>query len=76
MAAGLEGLEQKRKLEAPCCENLSDAPESVLKGLKKLPENREEAVEAARNSEFIQSVLPEKIRQMYFLSQRPETPGI
>jgi glutamine synthetase len=65
--AGMEGVEQGKKLEPPCNRNLYEVKEE--EGLPLLPRNLREAIDIARESEFIKKVLPESLRQKYFAQQ-------
>ena len=57
--AGLDGINNKLELPAPVDADLTDTETAVKAGLDKLPDYLSEAIELARNSEFINSVLPE-----------------
>lgn len=61
IAAGLEGIENKLSLSAPCDKNLFNLSEDeVLKlGIKKLPENLKEALSCAKQSEFVKKYIPQ-----------------
>lgn len=65
--AGLEGVEQQKKLIAPCNRNLYEVKEE--EGLPLLPRNLREAIDQAGSSQLIRQVLPESLRQKYFAHQ-------
>lgn len=56
--AGLDGIKNNLKLSDPVEVNLYTAPTEITSKLKKLPETLSSAVEIARSSDFIKSVLP------------------
>lgn len=59
--AGLDGIKNNLKLSDPVEVNLYTAPTEITSKLKKLPETLSSAVEIARSSDFIKSVLPESL---------------
>ena len=59
VAAGLDGIEKKMPLMPPENKNLLELPESELKHLERLPSSLKEALDLAKNSKFVQSVIPE-----------------
>ena len=59
IAAGLDGIEKKMPLMPPENKNLLEMPESELKHLERLPASLKEALDLAKNSKFVQSVIPE-----------------
>ena len=59
--AGLDGIDKHMKCPDPVNVNLYTADEALTSMLEKLPESLEEADELAKRSEFVRSVLPEKI---------------
>ncbi len=63
--AGLEGLKDNAELPLPADIDLYSADEAVLSGYKALPRDLEEAVRAARGSEFIKKYLPEQLSESY-----------
>lgn len=56
--AGLDGIEQKMTLPTPIDCDLYRAPSEVTEGLDTLPASLSEAIDLARESAFIQSILP------------------
>lgn len=56
--AGLDGIERHMRLPDPVDINLYTADRSITSGLELLPQSYAQALEIARNSEFIGSVLP------------------
>ena len=62
--AGLDGINNKLELPAPVDADLTDRETAVKAGLDKLPDYLSEAVELAKNSEFINSVLPENFLKL------------
>ena len=63
--AGLEGLRDDAELPLPADFDIYSADESVLKDYKALPRDLEEAIRAARSSDFINKYLPEQIIESY-----------
>lgn len=61
IAAGFEGIEKKMQLMPSCDKNLFDISEAEVKelGIEKLPETLTEALEFAKNSDFIKAIIPE-----------------
>jgi glutamine synthetase len=56
--AGLEGIRQGMKLDAPMNVNLYRADPELTRKLDKLPAHRQEAISCARESEFVRKHLP------------------
>lgn len=67
LAAGLQGIRQKRPLPPPVNRNLFE--QGAAGGLEPLPRSLAEALEAARASEFIARELPKSLAQNYFEGQ-------
>lgn len=63
--AGLEGLRDGAELPLPADIDLYSADEQILSGYKALPHDLEEAVRAARASDFIRKYVPEQILDSY-----------
>lgn len=63
--AGLEGLKNDSELPLPADIDLYSADEQVLSRYKALPHDIEEAVRAARSSDFIKEYLPPQILECY-----------
>lgn len=63
--AGLEGLKDDAELPVPVDIDLYSADEQALKGLKTLPHDLEEAIRAAKASEFISKSVHPKILESY-----------
>ncbi len=63
--AGLEGLKEGTELPVPVDIDLYSADEQALSGLKMLPHDLEEAVRAARSSDFIAGAVNPKILECY-----------
>lgn len=59
--AGVDGILTKKKLRNSTDINLYTADKSVTKNLDVLPQTLKEAVEAAKNSDFISKVLPKEL---------------
>ncbi|MDY4573660.1 MAG: glutamine synthetase family protein [Intestinibacter sp.] len=70
--AGMEGIENNLELCKPHNINLFDAEEEKLQGVKKLPVNLIEAIEIAKDSEFVKSVLPQKTIDNYINDKMEE----
>ncbi|MCR5151040.1 MAG: glutamine synthetase family protein [Clostridiales bacterium] len=65
--AGIEGIEKDIPVPASTDINLYSADEETLSKIEKLPESLEEANKEARNSNFIKSVLPQRVIDTYTL---------
>lgn len=63
--AGLDGMRRELPLPSAMDLNLYDAGAGDLQGLPMLPQTLEEAVTLARNSQFVQNILPEKTLENY-----------
>ena len=66
LAAGLDGIERRLELQAPINKNLFDPAVAAGLGLEKLPSTLEEAVQAAQESDFLRTVLPEELSHRYY----------
>ena len=66
LAAGLDGIENRMELSAPVNRNLFIPSEAAGLGLETLPASLEEAVEVARNSEFLHKFLPDELSRRYY----------
>ena len=66
LAAGLDGIEHRMILQEPVNKNLFRPAEAEGLGLEMLPASLEEAVQAAQESEFLRSVLPEELSHRYY----------
>ena len=66
LAAGLDGIENRMELHPPVNKNLFIPSEAVGLGLETLPTSLEEAVEVAKNSEFLHKFLPEELAKRYY----------
>lgn len=64
--AGLDGIEQKRKLTAPCDGETADTAAALL------PQDLGEALERAKNSDFVTRWLPQGARDSYFAVKERE----
>ena len=62
--AGLDGINNKLELPTPVDADLTDREIAAKSGLDKLPDYLSEAIELAKNSEFINSVLPENFLKL------------
>jgi len=65
LEAGLDGIKRGLVPPEPQRINLYTAPESFLAGLRKLPDSLSEAMELAEKSEFVRSILNQKIIDAY-----------
>jgi len=63
--AGLDGIEKKLPLPAPVELDLTAAPKEQTEKLEKLPETLDRAKKITASSEFIRSVLPERLLRAY-----------
>ena len=69
LAAGLDGLERRMTLPAPVDRDLFALQEGGAAGLTPLPATLEEAVAAARDSAFLQKLLPAELAGRYYEAQ-------
>ena len=69
--AGMDGIERKLPLQKPANVNLYTADHDVTDQLKKLPESRGEAWDAAAAGTLVKRVLPESYLAAY--KNPPET---
>lgn len=65
IGAGLYGIENSIKLPEAVNENLYTASDEILKNIDKLPENLEEALSIAKNSQFIKNIIGEELLEKY-----------
>lgn len=65
LKAGLSGVKNNLPLPKECDFDVSSKSEEELSGLAKLPGSFSEAMEAAKNSEFINGILPSKLLYIY-----------
>jgi glutamine synthetase len=63
--AGLDGIERGLVPPDPTDINLYKAKEDELRGIEMLPRSFNEAMEAAENSGFVRSILPERVITTY-----------
>lgn len=63
--AGLDGVDNNLTPPPACDINLFKATHEELKGIETLPLTLKEASELASNSEFVKSILPEKVVKVY-----------
>lgn len=71
--AGLDGIERHTKLVAPCNRNLQEEslPEAGS-GIARLPENLQEALRLADQSELIHRILPDEMWNKYRAAKQQE----
>lgn len=65
LGAGLYGIENSLKLPKEINENLYTLDEEKLKDIEVLPETLEEALDIAKNSEFIRSIIGSDVLDRY-----------
>lgn len=65
IGAGLYGIENSIELPEAINENLYTASNDILKNIETLPENLEEALNIAKNSEFIKEIIGEEVLKRY-----------
>lgn len=70
--AGIEGIENNLELCEPKNINLFDIDENKVNDLKKLPQDLNEAINLAKYSEFIKTVLPQKTIENYINDKKKE----
>ena len=63
--AGLEGIEKGMALPKEADIDLQSANKDALSGFRRLPENRTEAIKLARESSFVNAVLPQAVTEAY-----------
>ena len=56
------------ELVPSCDKNLLDASDDEIKGLEKLPETLEEAIEIAKKSDFVKSIINANTLDSFFRS--------
>lgn len=72
IAAGMEGIKQQLPLAPAFDANLYEADPKILKDLARIPENLGTAIELARQSVFVQQVLPLKTIDKFLNSKLAE----
>jgi len=72
ISAGLDGIEQETLLPQSLDVDLFTADESVTKTLTALPENLEQAILLAENSDFVKGVIGEELRTKYLAVKKAE----
>ena len=65
IGAGLYGIENSIKLPEAINENLYTASEEILSNIDTLPESLEEALNIAKNSEFIKDIIGQEVLDRY-----------
>ena len=71
LQAGLDGIEQQLTLPEPCNQNLYENESYAQEhGISALPRSLAEALELAQASSFVRRILPEGVRQVYFLEKK------
>jgi glutamine synthetase len=65
--AGIEGIDKNLSAPSPTDLNLYSTPEEKLSGIETLPGTLEEANRFARESEFVKSILPGRVIDIYTL---------
>ena len=71
--AGLDGIEQQKKLSAPCNTNLFETADYIRENaIQALPENLGEALALAEKSTFIRRVLPVPLFNRYISQKQAE----
>ena len=65
IGAGLYGIENSIKLPEAINENIYTASEEILSNIDTLPESLEEALNIAKNSEFIKEIIGEEVLDRY-----------
>jgi glutamine synthetase len=72
LAAGLEGVSQNTALPPETNVNLYTAPENITSGLDMLPQSLCEAIQIARSSEFVRSVVGDELLERYIKIKEAE----
>lgn len=65
IGAGLYGIENSIELPEAVNENLYTTSDEVLNNIEKLPKSLEEAINIAKNSEFIKDIIGEEVLKRY-----------
>jgi len=73
IAAGLDGIESKKKLPPAVDVDLYTADENVTKSLAQLPDSLEKAIALAENSDFVKGVIGEEMLTKYIALKKAET---
>ena len=72
IGAGIYGIENNIKLPEEVNENLYTASEATLRNIDRLPESLEEALDIAKNSDFIKSIIGSDILERYISLKKYE----
>ena len=72
IGAGLYGIENSIKLPDAINENLYTASDDILKNIDKLPESLNEALNIAKNSEFIKKIIGDEMLDKYIKLKEEE----
>ncbi len=70
--AGLEGITNNLKLNAPANVNLYEADEETLKNYETIPNTLEKAIECAMSSEFVAKCIPKRTLGKYIAAKMEE----
>ena len=70
--AGLEGIQQNRKLPKALDINLYHADETILKNIPPLPSNLAEALNIMKNSTFISNLLPQSTLEHFYDAKKQD----
>jgi glutamine synthetase len=73
LEAGLEGIEQKLTLPPEVNADLYSAPQEITNSLEQLPQSLSEAMELARNSEFVRRVVGSELLDSFLKIKETET---
>jgi glutamine synthetase len=73
LEAGLEGIEQKLALPPEINADLYAAPQEITNSLEQLPQSLSEAMELARNSEFVRRVVGSELLDSFLKIKETET---
>lgn len=72
IGAGIYGIENSIKLPKEVNQNLYTVNEELLNHIDKLPESLEEALDCAKNSEFVKSIIGDEILDKYIKLKEEE----
>ncbi len=72
ISAGLYGIENNLILSDEVNKNLYTANEKITNNIEKLPENIKEAIDIAKNSEFIKNTIGEEVLSKYICLKEEE----
>ena len=70
--AGLDGIQQREELPAPCNQNLFEEKEARLRNAAPLPTSLSQALDLAQESRWLHKILPPGVLELYLQEKRRE----